>query len=122
MIPPTPPGCANSDTNQNTRRLTVRDLVIHGLIYMVPLAPIGVFGIIHNMSAGTVAADAVAAVAMLFSAISYKEMAQQFTSLGRPTATSASGRTASSDSSPAARSCSTICFCPRCCAYFQRAR
>lgn len=61
------------------RRLSVRDLVIHGLIYMVPLAPIGVFGIIYDMSAGAVAAVyVVAAVAMLFSAISYKEMAQRF--------------------------------------------
>ncbi len=61
------------------RRLSVRDLVIHGLIYMVPLAPIGVFGIIYNASAGAVAAVyVVAAIAMLFSAISYKEMAQQF--------------------------------------------
>src|SRR5215217_6494910 len=61
------------------RTLAVRDLVIHGLIYMVPLAPIGVFGILYNMSAGAVAAVyVVAAVAMLFSAISYKEMAQVF--------------------------------------------
>lgn len=61
------------------RRLSVRDLVVHGLIYMVPLAPIGVFGIIYDMSAGAVAAVyVVAAVAMLFSAISYKEMAQIF--------------------------------------------
>jgi amino acid transporter len=61
------------------RTLSVRDLVIHGLIYMVPLAPIGVFGILYNMSAGAVAAVyVIAAVAMLFSAISYKEMAQVF--------------------------------------------
>ncbi|OBA93244.1 amino acid transporter [Mycobacteriaceae bacterium 1482268.1] len=61
------------------RRLSLRDLVIHGLIYMVPLAPIGVFGIIYNISSGAVAAVyVVAAVAMLFSAISYKEMAQEF--------------------------------------------
>lgn len=61
------------------RTLSVRDLVIHGLIYMVPLAPISVFGILYNMSAGAVAAVyVIAAVAMLFSAISYKEMAQVF--------------------------------------------
>src|SRR5215218_351483 len=61
------------------RTLSVRDLVIHGLIYMVPLAPIGIFGLLYNMSAGAVAAVyVVAAVAMLFSAISYKEMAQVF--------------------------------------------
>lgn len=53
--------------------------MIHGLIYMVPLAAIGVFGIIYDMSAGAVAAVyVVAAVAMLFSAISYTVMAQQF--------------------------------------------
>ena len=61
------------------RRLSVRDLVIHGLIYMVPLAPIGVFGIIYDMSAGAVAAVyVVAAFAMWFSAIIYNEMAQCF--------------------------------------------
>jgi amino acid transporter len=61
------------------RTLSVRDLVIHGLIYMVPLAPIGVFGILYNLSAGAVAAVyVIAAIAMLFSAISYKEMAQVF--------------------------------------------
>lgn len=57
----------------------MRDLVIGGLIYMVPLAPIGVFGIVYNMSAGAVAAVyVIAAIAMLFSAISYQEMAQVF--------------------------------------------
>ena len=30
------------------RSLSVRDLVIHGLIYMVPLAPIGIFVILYN--------------------------------------------------------------------------
>ncbi len=61
------------------RTLSVRDLVIHGLVYMVPLAPIGIFGILYNMSAGAVAAVyVIAAVAMLFSAISYKEMARVF--------------------------------------------
>jgi amino acid transporter len=61
------------------RTLSVRDLVIHGLVYMVPLAPISVFGILYNMSAGAVAAVyVIAAVAMVFSAISYKEMAQVF--------------------------------------------
>lgn len=64
---------------QLARTLSLRDLVIHGLIYMVPLAPIGVFGILYDMSAGAVAAVyVIAAVAMVFSAISYKEMAKVF--------------------------------------------
>jgi amino acid transporter len=61
------------------RTLSLRDLVIHGLVYMVPLAPISVFGILYDLSAGAVAAVyVIAAVAMLFSAISYKEMARVF--------------------------------------------
>jgi amino acid transporter len=94
------------------RTLSVRDLVIHGLIYMVPLAPIGVFGILYNLSAGAVAAVyVIAAVAMLFSAISYKEMARVFP---------VSGSTYSYVS--LGRFCSTICSCPRCCASSRRAR
>lgn len=64
---------------QLKRTLSLRDLVIHGLVYMVPLAPISVFGILYDMSAGAVAAVyVIAAVAMCFSAISYKEMARVF--------------------------------------------
>ena len=76
----TPHGCANWVMNRRwPADFELRDLVIHGLIYMVPLAPIGVFGIIYDMSAGAVAAVyVVAAFAMWFSAISYNEMAQCF--------------------------------------------
>ena len=83
---------------------------------MVPLAPIGVFGILYNMSAGAVAAVYVmAAIAMLFSAISYKEMAQVFPVSGSTYSYVSLGRTASSDSCRAGRSCWTIYSCPPCC-------
>ena len=76
------------------RTLSVRDLVIHGLIYMVPLAPIGIFGILYDMSAGAVAAVyVIAAVAMLFSAISYKEMAQVFPVSGSTRSRGSTART-----------------------------
>lgn len=61
------------------RTLSLADVVIYGLIYMVPLAPVAVFGVVYNMSAGAVASVyVVAAIAMLFSAVSYKEMAVRF--------------------------------------------
>ncbi|HEX4241406.1 MAG TPA: APC family permease [Steroidobacteraceae bacterium] len=61
------------------RTMSLSDVVVYGLIYMVPLAPLQVFGFIYNLSAGMVAAVyVVAAVAMYFSAVSYCEMAKEF--------------------------------------------
>jgi amino acid transporter len=61
------------------RTMSLFDVVVYGLIYMVPLAPLQVFGFAYNLSGGMVAAAyAVAAVAMYFSAVSYSEMAQEF--------------------------------------------
>jgi amino acid transporter len=61
------------------RTMSLSDVVVYGLIYMVPLAPLQVFGFAYNFSGGMVAAAyAVAAVAMYFSAVSYSEMAQEF--------------------------------------------
>jgi amino acid transporter len=61
------------------RTMSLFDVVVYGLIYMVPLAPLQVFGFAYNFSGGMVAAAyAVAAVAMYFSAVSYSEMAQKF--------------------------------------------
>jgi amino acid transporter len=46
---------------------------------MVPIAPISVFGIVYNFSSGAVAlVYIVAAIAMVFSALSYREMALSF--------------------------------------------
>ena len=62
-----------------SRTMSLADVVVYGLIYMVPLAPLAVFGFTYNLSGGMVAAVyAVAAVAMYFSAVSYSEMARQF--------------------------------------------
>ncbi|GIL25243.1 APC family permease [Actinocatenispora comari] len=61
------------------RSMSVGDVVVFGLIYMVPMAPLPVFGTIVNFSAGQVAlVYLVAAFAMVFSALSYKEMAVRF--------------------------------------------
>jgi amino acid transporter len=62
-----------------SRTMSLTDVVVFGLIYMVPLAPIQVFGFIYNFSSGMVAAVyIVAAIAMYFSAVSYCEMAKEF--------------------------------------------
>lgn len=61
------------------RSMTLTDVIVHGLIYIVPLAPMAVFGPIYNFSHGMPAlVYMVAAFAMLFSALSYKEMAIDF--------------------------------------------
>ena len=61
------------------RAMSLLDVVVYGLIYMVPLAPLAVFGFTYNLSGGMVAmVYIVAAVAMYFSAVSYSEMAREF--------------------------------------------
>lgn len=61
------------------RSMSLTDVVVYGLIYMVPMAPLAVFGIIYNFSNGMPAlVYLVAAVAMVFSALSYREMAKRF--------------------------------------------
>jgi hypothetical protein len=48
-----------------SRSMSLGDVVVYGLIYMVPLAPIQVFGFIYNFSSGLVATVyVVAAIAM----------------------------------------------------------
>src|SRR3954447_25942896 len=62
-----------------SRSLSLADVVIYGLIYMVPIAPISVFGVVYNLSIGAAGAVyLVTALVMTFSALSYREMALQF--------------------------------------------
>src|SRR4051794_32624388 len=66
-------------TSELSRTLTLADVVIYGLIYMVPIAPISVFGAVYNLSVGAAGAVyLVTALVMTFSALSYREMALQF--------------------------------------------
>lgn len=61
------------------RSLNFWDLLIYGLIFMVPIAPFGIFGSVFNVSGGMVAlAYLVGAVGMVFTAISYAEMSKAF--------------------------------------------
>ncbi len=57
------------------RSLGVRDLMVYGLLFIAPMAPVGVFGVLDAKSHGAVAAVyLVATAAMGFTALSYAQM------------------------------------------------
>ncbi|WP_347784234.1 APC family permease [Pseudomonas kurunegalensis] len=61
------------------RGLTLRDLVIYGLVFLIPISPFGIYGFIHAESKGMVPlAFLIGMVAMLFTALSYRQMAKAF--------------------------------------------
>lgn len=61
------------------RTLTFWDLLIYGMIFMVPIAPFGVFGYVHEASKGMVAlAYLIGMSGMIFSAFSYARMSEAF--------------------------------------------
>jgi amino acid transporter len=64
---------------QLRRALTTKDLVIYGMIFMVPIAPFGVFGFVWNEAKGMVPlAYLVGLVGMFFTALSYAAMSRAF--------------------------------------------
>ncbi|MEU0224094.1 APC family permease [Streptomyces sp. NPDC006284] len=57
------------------RSLGFRDLVVYGLLFIAPMAPVGVFGTLDAKSHGAVAlVYVIATVAMAFTAFSYAQM------------------------------------------------
>ena len=61
------------------RSLGLGDLLVYGLIFIVPGAPISVFGIVFNASGGMVPlVYIVGAIAMLFTAASYVTMSRHY--------------------------------------------
>jgi len=59
------------------RSLSLRDLIVYGLLFIGPLAPVGVFGVLDARTGGTVAAVyLLATIAMAFTAWSYAEMSR----------------------------------------------
>jgi amino acid transporter len=64
---------------QLSRVLTTKDLIIYGMIFMVPIAPFGVFGFVWAESKGMVPlAYLVGLVGMFFTALSYAAMSRAF--------------------------------------------
>jgi len=65
------------------RSLTLWHLIIIGIVITQPIAPMGIFGSIHNNAGGHVVTTILLAmVAMLFTAISYGRMARVYPSAG----------------------------------------
>ncbi|KPI27244.1 amino acid permease-associated region [Actinobacteria bacterium OK074] len=66
---------AGADHHELRRGLGFRDLVVYGLLFIAPMAPVGVFGTLDARSHGAVAlVYVVATVAMAFTAFSYAQM------------------------------------------------
>ncbi len=61
------------------RYLSFWDLLAYGLVFMVPIAPMGIYGVVAEISHGMVPLTYfIGAVAMVFTALSYWRMAQAF--------------------------------------------
>jgi amino acid transporter len=64
---------------QLRRVLTTKDLIIYGMIFMVPIAPFGVFGFVWTEAKGMVPlAYLVGLIGMFFTALSYAAMSRAF--------------------------------------------
>lgn len=64
---------------QLNRALTTKDLIIYGMIFMVPIAPYSVFGFVWNDAKGMVPlAYLIGLIGMLFTALSYAAMSRAF--------------------------------------------
>src|SRR5580658_5289575 len=64
---------------QLRRSLSTRDLIVYGMVFMVPIAPFGVFGFVWNDSKGMVPlAYLLGLIGMFFTALSYAAMSRAF--------------------------------------------
>jgi amino acid transporter len=64
---------------QLRRSLSLGDLLVYGLVFISPIAPFAIFGIVFNVSKGLVPLTyVIGLVAMLFTALSYREMSAAF--------------------------------------------
>ncbi|MFI6606187.1 APC family permease [Streptomyces sp. NPDC050507] len=75
-VPGGPDGTGGSTEQVRLRRtLGFRDLVVYGLLFIAPMAPVGIFGTLDAKSDGAVALVYIAAtVVMAFTAFSYAQM------------------------------------------------
>jgi amino acid transporter len=61
------------------RSLSTTDLIVYGLVFMVPIAPWAIFGTVYNEAKGMVPlVYLIGLVAMIFTAISYAQMSRAF--------------------------------------------
>ena len=81
--PPTDNASAELDaagyTQQLDRRLKLRHLLVYGMVFIVPIAPVAVYGFVAHASRGMVPlVYLVGMVAMFFTAMSYKQLSAEF--------------------------------------------
>lgn len=61
------------------RTLSTTDLIVYGLVFMVPIAPWAIFGVVFNAASGMVPlVYIIGLVAMIFTALSYAQMSKAF--------------------------------------------
>lgn len=61
------------------RSVATADLVVYGLVFMVPIAPWAIFGTVYNSASGMVPlVYLIGLVAMVFTALAYAQMAKSF--------------------------------------------
>lgn len=66
-------------TQELKRSVSTVDLVVYGLVFMVPIAPWTIFGTVYNSSSGMVPlVYLIGLVAMVFTALAYSQMAKSF--------------------------------------------
>jgi len=64
---------------QLKRSLSLADLLVYGLVFIVPIAPFAIFGVVFNAARGMVPLTyVIGLVAMIFTALSYREMSAAF--------------------------------------------
>jgi len=95
--------------SQLRRSLMLGDLLVYGLVFIVPIAPFAIFGIVFNASKGMVPLTyLIGVVAMVFTAVSYREMSEALPIAAPSTRTPAAVSIRRPAFSRAGPSCSTI--------------
>ena len=80
---PTPSSIAPSSHREYQQELNrvlgFKDLLIYGMVFMVPIAPMSVYGLVSQQSYGMVPlVYLVGIIAMVFTALSYSQMSREF--------------------------------------------
>lgn len=66
-------------TQELNRSVSTVDLIVYGLVFMVPIAPWTIFGVVYNSAGGMVPlVYLIGLIAMVFTATAYAQMAKSF--------------------------------------------
>ena len=71
-------------TQELNRSVSTVDLLVYGLVFMVPIAPWAIFGTVYNSASGMVPlVYLIGLIAMIFTALAYSQMAKSFQTRSR---------------------------------------